>query len=97
MLQEALQNVSSHAEATNASVIVSFTDELLQLNVKDNGRGFDLQAVETDNAGHLGLLGMRERAESLGGQLHIDTCPGGGTSVVLKVPLTTAVTAETST
>lgn len=93
LAQEALQNVSSHAEVESASVLVSFSANLLELTVSDNGRGFDLRAVVANNVGHLGLLGMRERAESLGGQLQIDTCPGEGTIVTLKVPLATAVEA----
>lgn len=97
MAQEALQNVSSHAEATEARIIISFSPEKLKLNVMDNGRGFDLQAVETNNVGHLGLLGMRERAESLGGYLNINTSPGEGTTVELLVPVRTAVAAEKTT
>jgi len=94
MAQEALQNVSSHAEATEARIIISYSPEMLKINVMDNGRGFDLQAVETNNVGHLGLLGMRERAESLGGYLNINTSPGEGTTVELLVPVRTAVAAE---
>ena len=91
MAQEALQNVYSHARATQASIVITFSAEMVKLNVMDNGRGFDLQAVESNNAGHLGLLGMRERAESLGGRLKMRTSPGEGTTVELLLPVGTAV------
>lgn len=88
LAQEALQNVSMHAEADEAHMILAFSPGTLKLTIMDNGRGFDLHEVETNNVGNLGLLGMRERAQSLGGHLTIDTAPGQGTIVELVVPLT---------
>lgn len=96
MAQEALQNVSSHANATHAKIIISFAPKLIKLNIMDDGCGFDLNAVETNNIGHLGLLGMRERAESLGGQLTIHSEKGEGTTIELSVPIKTAVAAGAS-
>lgn len=87
LMQEALQNASVHAQANQTQVALAFAPDCLQLAVVDNGRGFDLTAVQRHNSGHLGLLGMQERAESLGGNLLIDTAPGRGTTVTLTVPI----------
>lgn len=93
LMQEALQNVSAHAQAGQAQVELAFTPDTCTLSVIDNGRGFDLTAVQQQSNGHLGLLGMQERAQSLGGYLHIEARPGAGTTVALSVPLVTAVKA----
>jgi two-component system sensor histidine kinase DegS len=87
LLQEALQNVSSHAGAKHVDVIVAFALHKLKLTILDNGRGFDLAQVESNGNGRLGLLGMRERAESLGGRVAIETAVGQGTRVELVVPI----------
>lgn len=79
--QEALTNVARHSEASQVSVSLSFGARLT-LKVEDNGRGFDVgQHTES-----LGLLGMRERAEGIGGLLEIQSSPGNGTGVVLTIP-----------
>ncbi|MCB0035341.1 MAG: GAF domain-containing sensor histidine kinase [Anaerolineales bacterium] len=87
LMQEALQNTHTHAAASRADVVITFSPRILKLTVIDDGRGFDLTAVQENSAGHLGLLGMQERAESLGGQLKIDTHVGKGTRVELIVPV----------
>jgi PAS domain S-box-containing protein len=81
--REALNNVLKHADATRVTVKISSDTELVSLEIVDNGRGFDPETVP-DNGG-LGLLGIRERAEKLGGLMTIFPAPGGGTS--LKVCL----------
>jgi signal transduction histidine kinase len=53
----------------------------------DNGRGFEQQDAFSSQGGHFGLIGMRERAERLGGELRLTSQPGGGTEVEVKVPL----------
>lgn len=82
VLQEALNNVSRHAGAKEASIRLEFHGDLLQLEVTDRGKGFDASAR---HAG-IGLVGMRERAELIGGTLSISRPERGGTTVVLKVP-----------
>lgn len=78
--QEALRNITQHAEAE--TVEVRLTDgQAVELRVVDDGRGFDLADVPS---GHLGLAIMHERAESVGALLEIDSEPGRGTSVVLR-------------
>ena len=88
IVQEALTNVIKHSHATQAIVhLVRHADELV-CSIADNGRGFDTKApsVHTHNQG-LGLIGMRERAASLGGTFSIDSSPGKGTTLKIVVPL----------
>jgi signal transduction histidine kinase len=89
LMQEALQNVSAHAQASWAEVIIAFSPQTLKLSVIDDGQGFDLEAVQRNMIGHFGLLGMKERAQSLGGCLNIQTQPQQGTRVELMVPIQT--------
>lgn len=82
VLQEALNNVKRHAGAQEAWVRLEFQDESVRLEVEDHGRGF------APGSGHqgIGLVGMRERAELVGGTLHVARREGGGTIVRLVVP-----------
>ncbi len=84
VMQEALNNVALHSGARRVQLSLDFSDGLVQLVVTDDGRGFDVKAGR--NGQHLGLLGMRERAERLDGELRIDSNPGVGTCVTLRVP-----------
>jgi signal transduction histidine kinase len=82
---EALSNALQHAEAGRIDVALDTGGDAVRLVVSDDGVGFDLPA--TVRASHrLGLTSMRERAEALGGVLHVDTAPGAGTRVTLEVP-----------
>jgi len=87
IVQEALNNLSTHARADRAAVTVHFDERQVRVEVRDNGVGFHLAAVEQQPRSHLGLIGMRERAESVGGTLDIWSRPGGGTRVTLRLPL----------
>jgi signal transduction histidine kinase len=87
LLQEALQNVFSHAHAQQVEVNIRFTPNSLELSIRDDGVGFDLNAVEQTNSRHFGLITMRERAKSLNGRLTIHTQPGQGTCITLFVPI----------
>jgi signal transduction histidine kinase len=87
LMQEALQNVSAHAQAQRAEVIITFAPQILKLAILDDGHGFDLTAAQQNQRGNFGLLSMAERAESLGGELSIQTHPGEGTLVELVVPV----------
>jgi signal transduction histidine kinase len=81
--QEALANVARHASAQHLSVQLSQTNGRLSLQVTDDGCGFELDQVDATH--HLGLKGMRERAEMLGGVLNVKSQPGRGTTVQLVV------------
>ena len=89
IVQEALNNIRKHAGATQVNVRLQFLKEKLMVDISDNGKGFDLvrtldSAVEV---GHVGLAGMRQRVEMLGGNIKIKTGDGVGTSVVLTLPI----------
>jgi len=81
---EALNNALRHAQAHCISVSLSFAPEVTSLEVADDGVGFDLSSVP--EPGGLGLPGMTERAEQLGGTLGVDSRPGAGTRVTAVVP-----------
>ena len=87
IVQEALNNVHKHAGVERARVRVARHDSTLRISVQDDGRGFDPAQTAMRDAVHFGLQGMRERAESLGGTLVIETAPGRGTRVIATVPL----------
>ncbi len=82
---EGLTNVARHAQATQVWVHLSGADDRLEIQVRDNGVGFDPAAAT--QAGHYGLLGMRERARLAGGRLEIISAPGAGTALQLYLPL----------
>jgi two-component system NarL family sensor kinase len=80
---EALANVRKHAHATDVELSLTTAARAIRLEVSDNGRGFN---PRSRTAG-FGLLGMRERAQALGGRLRIVSRPGAGTHVILTLPL----------
>lgn len=88
VVQEALNNIRKHAEATKASIKLQYLSKLILVEVSDNGKGFRLdQANHGIALGHMGLTGMKERAEMLGGNLEINSELGKGTLVQLTIPL----------
>jgi signal transduction histidine kinase len=89
--QEALTNVARHARATKVTMELSRRDAILELVVRDSGRGFDPSAAARAN-GHrtLGILSMGERAALVGGELTIDSAVGRGTEVRVRLPLASA-------
>ena len=85
VLQESLTNVAKHAKASQVEVTLEKTDAEVTLTVRDNGSGFAVDAPRRPAS--YGLLGMRERAALLGGNVHIDTSPGHGTCIEVRLPL----------
>jgi signal transduction histidine kinase len=86
--QEAVNNISRHAAAQHAVIRFSQRNGTLELNVQDDGIGFDPNGVTpNDNGEGLGLLGMKERAALVGGALELVSRPGRGTSVNVRIPL----------
>jgi signal transduction histidine kinase len=83
--QEAINNAVKHARAKRIEVGLNFDTRNVRLSVRDDGRGFDPREQIAD--GHFGLLGMRERAEQIGGVLSIDSTPERGTQIAVDVPL----------
>jgi signal transduction histidine kinase len=85
--QEALANVSRHARAGRVALTLSYMDGEAALDVRDDGVGFAPGADGAGPNGGLGLHGMRERVEALGGRLAVESAPGGGTTVAVTVPV----------
>lgn len=86
LIQEALTNAARHADAIGQRVAAATDDTMLTIHVSDRGTGFDATRVLASDE-HLGLVGMRERVESLGGSLVIDSARGRGTTVIAHLPL----------
>jgi len=84
IVQEALTNVARHAQAQSVSVLLQMCEEQIVVTIEDDGKGFD--PAQAQKNGRLGLFGMRERAAMLGGSLNIESAPGEGTTVFVKVP-----------
>jgi len=89
MVQEALTNVARHAQARMASVLLETYAGSIRAIVEDDGRGFDATVIDRPDH-RLGLYGIRERAELLGGTLTIESEPGRGTTLFVEVPLSLA-------
>jgi signal transduction histidine kinase len=85
---EALRNVQQHARATQVSVVLVQDGPMVELVIRDDGDGFApprrLEDLQAD--GHLGLIGMSERAATIGGQLTVRSAPGAGTTVAVRAP-----------
>lgn len=87
IVQEALINVQKHAHVQQAWVHLSVNTRILEITIGDNGRGFDTENPSNDGQPHFGLAIMRERAEGVGASFHLDTEPGSGTRVTVRLPL----------
>ncbi|MFC9925302.1 sensor histidine kinase [Streptomyces sp. NPDC127190] len=86
--QEALSNAARHARASRVGVTLSFMGDEVSLDIRDDGTGFDPAAVPArTRAGGFGLAGMRARAERIAGALTVESEPGHGTAVSVRVPL----------
>jgi signal transduction histidine kinase len=85
--QEALHNAAKHARARTLDLVLDVGQGGVELCVADDGRGFDPHA---DFPGHLGLRFMRERAAAVGGTLEIESAPGAGTRLSVRVPVPVA-------
>ncbi|MGL4648948.1 MAG: histidine kinase, partial [Caldilineaceae bacterium] len=89
VFQQALYNVYQHANATQVHVRLTFAEAKVMLRVEDNGVGFRVPDswVELARSGHLGIVGMSERAAGVGGHAHVTSTPGQGTRVEAVFPL----------
>ena len=84
--QEAFTNVARHAQASLVNVTISRRQKLVWMEIHDNGRSFDVKRLTGKASMRLGLLGMRERIEMVGGTLDIESEPGKGTTIRAQVP-----------
>ncbi len=87
--QEAIRNVWRHAQATRAEITVAFEKNQVKVTVSDNGAGFEIpdKLGELARDGKLGLTGMQERAQLIGGELIVKSAPGKGSTVTVAVPV----------
>jgi two-component system CheB/CheR fusion protein len=92
LAQEALTNVLKHAQAASVSLIIERRTEAVHMIVEDDGAGFDVAAARRSAPAErrLGLVGMDERVAQLGGTLTIESAPGSGTTVFVRIPLAAA-------
>jgi signal transduction histidine kinase len=89
IIEEAILNARKHSQAENIWVRLSVQDTKFVGEVEDDGRGFDVDAVQVryDERDSLGMINMHERAQLIGGELAIASAPGEGTRIRLSVPL----------
>ena len=86
--QEALTNVARHAQASRVEVSIQKLPAAVRMEIKDDGKSFQVRRVLDVRRSHrLGLLGMRERVEMVGGSFSVESAPGKGTTVLAKIPL----------
>lgn len=89
--QEALSNVRKHARARRVMLTLSYMDDVVVLDARDDGAGFDfdrkMSEVRDHSSGGFGLRAMRERIEQLGGTVQIESAPGEGTSLAIELPV----------
>jgi signal transduction histidine kinase len=88
MCQETLSNVARHAQASAVLVQVGVDGADVLIDIEDDGKGFDAEQVaQREGRRPWGLLGIRERAEILGGTAKVESSPGSGTHVSIRIPL----------
>ena len=88
VIQEALNNIWKHSQATESHIDINFSEKQVDVSIQDNGIGFELSDMIDNLAqtGKLGLIGMQERARLLGASLNFDSSPGQGTRVLFSLP-----------
>jgi signal transduction histidine kinase len=87
VVQEALTNVARHSQARNATIQLIRRKGSLRCSVRDDGSGFDVSTLGQRARGGLGLVGMRERLNAVGGKLQVRSQPGRGTELIADVPV----------
>jgi signal transduction histidine kinase len=87
VVREAVWNAVRHGNAERIEIIVAATAGSLTIGVQDFGVGIPAEQIEAPLPGHFGIIGMRERMKRLGGALQIESRPGTGTLVRLRIPL----------
>jgi signal transduction histidine kinase len=95
--QEALNNVARHAHASRVEVNIQKLPDCICMKIKDDGKSFQVhQVLHAKGNKHLGLLGMRERLEMIGGSFGVESAPGKGTTIQAQIPLTNVRAREDS-
>ena len=86
IFQEALTNVARHSNASKVKAVLTKETDKIVLTIKDNGKGIEKKQIADPKA--FGIIGMRERAHFLGGEVRVNSAPGKGTSITVSIPLT---------
>lgn len=91
--QEAVNNILRHAEASSVQIILTYQPTSISMEVRDDGVGFNQQVASREalSSHHLGLLGLKERTELLGGQVRLESTLGRGTSLQVEIPLSSTI------
>jgi signal transduction histidine kinase len=91
IIQEALNNVAKHSGATRVALVLRRTVDHVEAIIEDNGQGFDpnMASQSGNGSSRLGLLGIQERLELVGGSLHLESAPGCGATLIVRVPIST--------
>ncbi len=90
IVQESLNNIIKHSDASEAEIIVKKTENEVVITIKDDGRGFDTTNFKAKGTG-LGLVGLRERTNMLGGKISINSTIGNGTEIKVNLPIKNSV------
>ena len=85
--QEALSNIRQHAQATNASITLTYLDDVVILDIQDDGAGLPPNPAISSTNGGYGLVAMRERVQELAGSLQIESEPNEGTTIAVSLPI----------
>lgn len=91
IVQEALNNVAKHAAATQVSVLLERREHEVVTIVEDDGKGFDFESARRKKDRGMGLISMEERAALVGGQLEVESTPGKGTTLFVRMPVYPAI------
>jgi signal transduction histidine kinase len=88
VVQEGLTNVADHAQASRVEVSIRKMPDRICMTIRDDGKSFHVKRVLTAKGGkRLGLVGMRERLEMVGGRFDVESTPGKGTIITAQIPL----------
>lgn len=85
IIQELVTNIIKHAEATEASILLTNHTDVLNIIIEDNGKGFKTNAIS--KTGGMGITNIEKRVEHMGGTMEIDSSPGKGTSIIINIPI----------
>jgi signal transduction histidine kinase len=92
IVQEGLANIARHARASRVDVTISKLRNAVHLQIKDNGQSFDVEkTLNAVKGNRMGLLGMRERTEMVGGKFTVDSAPGTGTTLDVHIPFRSGI------
>jgi signal transduction histidine kinase len=83
---EAIANALKHAQAGRVAIALGYDAGAVRLEVADDGAGFIIEQAPGHTAGHFGLIGMRERTRKMGGAFELESTPGRGTRLEIRVP-----------